>query len=385
MTRTRTVLDGIQANGYWKSKGGIPCRMTQFNLPTWWKERETCNDEVLLGDNHPFDVTKHQLVGAGASVDGEICGGGIGDRIRNWYPDVIRNFTSYNDHLAIPGRPDNGALAAKLLALTSPSRPVVDLPIAVFELRELPHLLKGYGDSFLKSAARANLTYQFGIRPFISDLSSLLNFQDEYAKRTRELETLSQGGFRRKRTLFGGSNSEFVAGFQTHSANPGSTFHDRSKLTVERTWGFVRWKPTANSPKTDSERRRAARRAVLGLTVDFSTAWNAMPWSWLIDWCSSVGDFLAASRNIVPATPTDICIMSHRTTVTTFRRSTSNPGSFPNIGNPKVIHTNCGDFTANRETKSRSPATPTLSAHLPFLSLRQLSILASIGISKYRR
>lgn len=380
--RTQSTLP---ASGKWVQIGGIPCHPTDFPS-SFNRYVSVCTDNVLAGDNHPFDVTVTMLEdGLGVTTIGPACSGQPAmTRLENYYPSGVRSFATNTDygHLTIASKPSNGELAAKLLANTNPSRPVVDLPIFVFELREIPHLFKGYGDNWLKNVANGNLSYQFGIKPLISDLKSLLNFADEFAKREREVEALASGGLRRKQSLWKGSNQDFIASRQTNSGAPGSAFHSIQRTTVEETWGFVRWIPTAAMPKTSEERKRLARRAVLGLEIDFSTFWNIMPWSWLIDWTSSVGNYLAASRNIIPCSPTDISIMSHRTTESYLKKlGTSN---LPNIGSPIIEIQKLGDYKVKKESKTRSPATPTLAAHLPCLSARQLSILGSIGVKKYR-
>jgi len=379
MTRTRS-RSGANSTGTFTTVGGIPCALTNWNH-SWNRWKETCVDETFVGDGHSFDMTKIEWEGTPMSANGTNCNNQVVQRMTNLVPQHFRALQPVSSwHIATFGRPSNGALAAKLLALTSPSRPVVDLPIAIAELRELPLLIRGHGDGFLKSLARGNLSYHFGIAPMISDLSSLLDFQDAFASRMRELNALKEGTLRRKRSLFRGagySSGPFVVNSGT--SNGGTINTTFTANTVEEVWGFVRWKPSVGFPSTDDALRRAARRAVLGLTVDFATAWNLIPWSWLVDWCSSTGDYLMSNRNIIPCTATGLCIMSHRTTRYQY---TKTGGSFP-LG--LTMTSPIGPWIVKVESKTRSPVTPTLSAHLPILNARQLSILGSIGISKYRR
>jgi hypothetical protein len=380
MSRVRT-RSGPNEVGTFITIGSIPCQETPWSH-NWRRWSETCTDETFAGDGHPFDMTKVSWMGTPLNSMGTGCNGQALQRTVNFVPQLFRamnpNPSNPGDHNVIFGRPSNGALAAKLLAETSPSRPVVDLPVAIGELRELPLLIRGYGDGFLKALARGNLSYNFGIRPMISDLSSLLDFQDAFASRMRELNALKEGTLRRKRMLFRGAGHSVNPNITINSGstNGGSIVCSMDSHSSEEVWGFVRWKPSIGFPQTDDALRRAARRAVLGLTVDFSTAWNLIPWSWLVDWSSSAGDYLMSNRNIIPCTATGLCIMSHRKTRNVFTRI-GGTFSTPNIGP-------FGPWTVEIESKTRSPASPTLSAQLPLLSWRQLSILASIGISKYR-
>lgn len=366
--RTRTRNDNTIV-GYTSSVGGIPCVVNYYN-ETYHLKTSVCIDNVLPGDGHPFSVTTRELYGEPLHLSGFGCGGVPMDRIKDIYTAILANDESYT-HCPVNGRPTDGELAAKLVADTNPSRPVVDLPVFVAQLGEIPRLFKGYGDNIFKNIANANLSYQFGIKPLVSDLMSLLNFQDEFAKRERELKALASGGLRCKRTLWSGSG-QYSAERQTFYDYPFAR-HQIQRNTSEKVWGFCRWVPSSNMPTTEDAIRNLAKRAVLGLTFDFASAWELIPWSWLIDWCSSAGNFLQASRNIVPCSVTDVLIMSHKVTEMQAKKTWSLDANLQG-----------GDINSRLSTGSRSPATPTLSAHLPVLSLRQLSILGSIGMQRYR-
>jgi hypothetical protein len=336
----------------------------------YWQNQEnlveigTCVDQILEGNGGSLDITKVQ-------VDGGILNSRIneptGTRFVNWRLQALNNLP--NDavfgHVTDPSMPSNSIVAAKLLAETNPSRPVIDLPIAIYELREIPKLLKIEGDTLIKKFGSANLSYQFGWKPLLSDLLGLLNFSDEVDKRQKELEALAEGGLRRKRRLW--SNS--VVGstdrlFQSLGYHCGGTVN---KTSSYKKWGFVHWYPTNVPQFFRADKRSLARRAVLGLTVDFSTAWNAIPWSWLIDWCTNAGDILIANRNIVGATHDNVLIMT----------SSETTGSWysddPNVSN----------FRMRNTRKQRQRVTSiSLDAQLPILSFRQLSILGSIGVTR---
>jgi hypothetical protein len=120
------------------------------------------------------------------------------------------------------------------------------------------------------------------------------------------------------------------------------------------------------------------QRALLGVTdniIDFSTVWEALPWSWLIDWGTTVGDYLKAKRNIIPAVLQDVRIMRHVRSEWTWSRVVyaTNPEGSMSSGF-RVL-----------ETKSRSPSTPVApTAHFPFLSGKQVGILSSLAVTRMR-
>lgn len=330
---------------------------------------EKITDEVAKGDGHNLDIKK-------VGVSGCLCngkGGGLSlaEVWTNLQPGNMRNpnLPPYG-HLTVPGRPTNAMLAADLLAKTNPSRPVVDLPIAVYELKDIPSLLQSEGKDWIRRLAALNLKYHFAIKPLVSDVINLLNFSDEVAKRQKELEALATSGLRRKRHLWDGS----MIGPTDVVVNSGNGWlvHCLSEVnTSSKVWGFVEWFPS-NPQLMKGDSRALARKAVLGLTVDFSTAWNAIPWSWLIDWCSNVGDILSANRNLVGAYHGPVRIMEQSTSDAKCTFTWTAPST-------STISDGSWDVT----TKSRRTVVHVpISAQLPILNLRQLSILGSIAVTR---
>lgn len=316
-----------------------------------------------------FDVYK--VRGGGGEWNGSYTDQyGAGFTCENFVPGELNNpfYSDWQSDLFWDS-PSDGALATKLLKLTNPSRPYVDIPTNVFELRDIPHMLKVEGDTILKKGASLDLLYQFGWAPLVSDLVKLTDFQSAVSKRTNELSHLYQSGLRRKKLLNNIVHSSNYNAPLAYYSYLGNIYYKVSRKNEEKAWGYVEWFPTTLPPATDEILRALARRAVLGLTIDPSTVWELIPWSWLVDWCSNVGDFIASHRNIIPAEPRNILIMRHRTSYAHLE-----PLSWSGVGiSQQPAWMEC-------DWKSRRPASPELSAQLPFLSGRQLSILASIGV-----
>lgn len=322
-------------------------------------------DLVSKGDGQ--DLTIDKITVTGNLINGDQGGSITGRRYENVQPQFIRNGlgSSIFSHATVSGRPTNAMLAAELLAKTNPSRPVVDLPLAIYELREIPELLRKEGGNLIQKMASLNLKYQFGIKPLVNDLMSLLSFSDEVAKRQKELDELYKSGLRRKRKLWNGS--AITSTDITTNSIDRHIIHTISQVsTMTNIWGFTTWTPNSIQ-MMKADRRALARKAVLGLTVDFSLAWNAIPWSWLIDWCSNVGDVLIANRNLVGAVHGPVQIMEtiKTTADTTSPQAECSPGAWTKV-------------TKTRRTVVNVP----ISAQLPILNLRQLSILGSIGVTR---
>jgi hypothetical protein len=141
-----------------------------------------------------------------------------------------------------------------------------------------------------------------------------------------------------------------------------------SRITKGTQWGSVKWIPTA-VPKdlSDAKLRELARDAVFGLGgVHISDVWELLPWSWMADWCSNIGDWLQSKRNKIPVVPRNICIMQMRET----------KGSWTRADNESWL--SGGGGTTTLLTKERFMGSGSLSASIPFLNGGQLSILGAL-------
>lgn len=330
--------------------------------------RNYISDVVAVGDGGDLTIIKQNRTG-GHRFTGS-------DKYNNSYSDYhlgAARGPSTPAHLTGFGSPTLSELASDLLAKTNPSRPVVDIPVFIGELGDLPDLVRKAGGSLLRRIAAGNLKYQFGIRPLVSDLTSMLNFADISAKRFKELKALQSSGLRRKKNLFSDSKTDSGALSLNSGAFQPSISGAYTRVTSMNRWGFVKWFPTGDFPAGDPALQKLARRAVLGLTVDGSTAWELIPFSWLADYFSNVGSLLKANRNIVAASHSTPLIMTRTKTTRTV------------VPGVQSWDTAFGTYVETLETKERSQAIATLGAHLPVLSLRQMSILGSLVILRSGR
>lgn len=321
-------------------------------------------DDVLPDDNHFFHVRKR--TNAGNRINGTTIGT-IGKTYVNMIPDDYRLWDDHSyRHCTDSGRPSDALLVAKLLAETNPNRADVDIPTFIGELKDIPQLFVKEA-THIKRLAGTNLKYQFGIKPLVADVKRLLNFQDLILKREEELKHLYESGLTRTRLLYKAN----LADYRT------DTVHDRDKFFINANVliqtkvvirGHVRWKPLG-IPNTmyAGDLRRLARKAALGMTVDFNTAYQLMPWSWLIDWCSNAGDILQNSRNIIPVDFEDLSLIKSVKSVahTSYSSSSTSSGSWTH---DEYIRT---PYSGN-----------VLEFQLPFLTKRQVSILGSIGVTR---
>jgi len=262
----------------------------------------------------------------------------------------------------------------QLLQEPNPSRPYVDVPVEVLQIGEIFQLIQKRGASLIKELGRENLRYQFGIKPVVDDVFKMFNFHDQVSRRVLEVKRLqSRKGLRR--TVIAGQSSLASDVLWTQQSN-GIFLSTRARgNTVFTKKVHCRWLPIGDLSKmyTPAEMSKLIQRCVLGLTVDFSTVWELIPWSWLIDWGANVGTFLQASRNIIPAQLTTCVVMLHTHT------EWSSPGlTGINNGNRYRLQ----PIQIIREGKTRTSVSPSVTAQFPFLSGNQLGILASLAVTR---
>jgi hypothetical protein len=135
--------------------------------------------------------------------------------------------------------------------------------------------------------------------------------------------------------------------------------------------------PTKRPPSVDEIRHKAFRSA-FGLEASLSTVWEALPWSWFIDWFSDLGDYCQAHRNAVGATPGQCFRMVHSESTTIYTILSEHPSLNPNI-------TVSGPAMTRRTRKTRSVLSPAAfpSVSFPFLTGRQLGILGSLAVLRH--
>jgi hypothetical protein len=274
-------------------------------------------------------------------------------------------------HISIP-RDSNVALATRAAADSNPARAHVSIPNFIFEMKDIPLLVKNRGGSILQSAGSANLNWQFGIRPLLSDLGKMLDFSGAYEKRVKEIEDLNNGVLKRRVQLE--KDQEEESGSFTMESVLFFADSQYKVVTTRDIWAFCYWKPTtsfSNLRNGSKDQRNAIRRALAGLSTAQIpiNVWNALPWSWLVDWFTSMGDLIQASNNSVGYLAESVVLCVHTTTEREDKL----------VGVPGWI-TSDTTWSGTKETKERFLIPPGLSAKTPFLSKGQLSILGSLYV-----
>jgi len=261
--------------------------------------------------DHPLTIEKYGCIGGPLRLQGNINGSFTRYDVQGYNP---QNFSLAQ--YAPAETPVNwGYWRTKALANMNPNAPDVDVPLFLFELREFPKMLRDLGDVLRKkisprSIPNGYLAYSFGWKPLVSDLLDLFNFADLMEKRKAYLRRLEHGGHVRRslgtRTL---RDSTVSGGHQvTFESQAIVRFDLRTHETV-RAWYTANAKLLTPLPAA-SKLETLSRDLVLGLSVSPQTAWNALPWSWLIDYFANTGDLMQAARGGVAFKCTRMCVMA---------------------------------------------------------------------------
>jgi len=165
-----------------------------------------------------------------------------------------------------------------------------------------------------------------------------------------------------------------------------STWQGQRKTTT-RVWYAANYRyyvPDIGSSQWD----RRARLALFGALPTPELLWEVLPWSWLIDWFSNVGDVISnMSTNAVDNLVQNYAYtMKHVTTQVVLTSDSYHPSSSPGSAAHWPERSVHATSTYTVETKLRDgTGNPFgLNVKLSSLSTYQLSILAALGISRSR-
>lgn len=344
---------------------------------TVWQSTNSCSDQTGPGDCAPLNIDKVSKEGGRVNVFNN-----ANNFWDNYEVDYLQNPDS--DHLSSAIGEDflDAKYATEAAARTNPSRPYVDVPVNILELGSRIGRIRDIGREFfaggyirgrgpIRTAASVNLLYQYGLAPIVGDIVKLTNFNDQLQRRMLEVGKLA-GPNGLRRTLGVGAWSATHTMSRVMQSNQFFWTAPVTRVTRQSVRAHLRWiAETEFGGMTNTERQWSAVRALQGLTLDGSTLWESCPWSWLVDWGSTVGDWFKANRNIIPATLSGVHIM--RETVTELTTPAVSFGSAGQMSPIRVVHT----------SKTRSPSFVAPVAHFPFLSGNQVGILASLAVTRY--
>jgi hypothetical protein len=215
----------------------------------------------------------------------------------------------------------------------------------------------------------------------LRDLGALMDFSNACNKRFEELRKLASGKPLRKRVSLSKDRLKTPQTSTTvHSEGVVINGFFEETYTTE-VWGSCEYLVPHNYvlPQMDGETlSQLSERLAGGITSHeaLATLWELTPWSWFAYWFFKIGDTISALNNTLGLRWGRICVMRHSLGVVTYTIDQSTVPDWVTISGP---------LSATFDRKERHPTFPIIP--LPFLSLPilnagQLSILASLAVSK---
>jgi hypothetical protein len=157
--------------------------------------------------------------------------------------------------------------------------------------------------------------------------------------------------------------------WSTYGAGVITSFQSRSVVTH---WGVAKWKPSGNFPIPSTDSGIAAQLTGLTLGNVSVAVWEAIPWSWFVDYFLKIQQTLEGSNRTI-ATPVSACVMhsvSHQT-----KTKPLHEGDFS---------LSEGTFKAYSHRRGVGSILPEFGAVIPILSASQLSVLGSLAVLRSR-
>lgn len=277
-----------------------------------------------------------------------------------------------------------------------PAKPGVDLGVALAELREtfgsLVKRAKIFKAGRVQNPAKTLLESNFGWIPLANDIEKAIhtfrnldNMIDRIRKMNGRWEhrggTVSKEKESWETETGPRVNPVLQSGFYT-SAGLSSPYVPNAKIKWEYesvTWFegmFKYYIPNIHSEEWES----TARRKLMGLTLNASTLWELLPYSWLADWISNAGSVFS---NMDPGLAENLvcqyAFVMRRSTLTatmTQEHKFRAPYTGPVTTNSHVI-------THKWERKHRVKATPFgFGLNIGSFSPKQIAIMAALGLSR---
>lgn len=303
-------------------------------------DHESCQDTTMP---RPYDVDHNLLIDRRSVLPLRI----NGSTEYNAPPTGQKmHFDSYNPQncstwtqAPAPSAFSTAYWLTRALANMDPYRPLVDLPLFLFEFKDFPAMLRhagrvlsfrGGGKAKPEDGPGAILAYQFGWAPLVSDVLSLFNLAKSIDDRMRYLRNLEKGS-RVRRSL--GKHEIPRLGdpisYSTFALNTGSFAYRADVATKETTkvWYTANAKLLEPLPEDFGELRVLSAKIVTGLTFRPWSVWDYLPWTWLIDYFLNIGDLLEARGALCSLRVTRLCLMS----TTEVIRSHSNVRTAPGL------------------------------------------------------
>lgn len=271
-----------------------------------------------------------------------------------------------------------------------PTKPSFEALNAIHELRELPGMLRQrFHKNNLKNIGSYWLALQFGWKPLLNDCIKLVNLQQSMQQRLNWLLRNNGKPVRRRIQIASSSDSTMVSypsvsgyvqspGFVSRFYSGARGYNEKTTLT-DRVWASARFRYWLPKGPRDIDYKRRLIAELYGFAPRPSVIYNAMPWTWLLDWFTSAGDVVSnLDAGVADRLAADYFYVMREKHARSERHSFC--GYYPPGGGRIVISTFA---SKDRFLKTRLKGNPFgFNTNENDLSGMQLSILGALGLSR---
>ena len=245
---------------------------------------------------------------------------------------------------------------------------------------------------FFKNLSDAHLSYQFGWKPFVNDVVTMCHRVRKSNDIIAHARSRSGNGvhvglsFPPDESVTSTYGDGYPAvNWVTLAVTGGNNLKASIiKRTYNRSWfegdwqGFIPSPEGAVGSQSNPSRFNSYANEVLGAKLTPTVLWNLAPWSWLVDWSTGFDQYLDVISNIM----VDGMVLRNGFVMSHYRKTSeiTLTGATANVAARKI---GPGSMFQIYETKRRFPSVPYFGFNTPAsYSLKQLSILAALGISR---
>jgi hypothetical protein len=244
-----------------------------------------------------------------------------------------------------------------------------------------------------RGAGSEYLNIQFGWLPLISDIKDVAKAIDQADKVWKQY-VRDSGRLVRRRYEFPDEITETVTVLSTSafpSTTPGVSLTGdffvsalggtltRRRTVTKKRWfsgAFVYYVPDDSSGVGSLARNASYARKIYGITLDPEVIWNLAPWSWAVDWFTTIGDVIANVSDLI----TDGLLMKWgymmENSIVEDHYTLTHSLKTPGVPNPLTL-------TLTTEVKKRIKASPYGFGFLyDDLTDRQKAIIAALAVTR---
>lgn len=305
--------------------------------PNYSGGHETCDDHVQLS----YPVTDHNLnLNKRTAKAGRLNGSGSTPAAQPWlgyqwhYQCTGRSALRVGDPTiagvgTLPAS-DWDALKNAALARLNVAKPTVDFPLVMYEMKDFPRMLRDLMRVLRREVKPSDvpngwLAFQFGWRPLIQELMAYLSIVDSIDHKLRTFQKVRLGK-KLKGTLIKENTLEKWRTYGEHEIFSVGSGAAKVSVVVDVYQDYTEsaWF-TASTEVVDHQRLSELLQLYsysggpwpllyreLGIVSNLDTLWNAIPWSFLIDYFANFSDFFTTMRGILPFRVKSLCIMHNK-------------------------------------------------------------------------